>query len=619
MSYKELTADSTGDEVFFLGNEAIARGVIEAGVQVVAAYPGTPSSEIVASLARVTKETGQHVEWSTNEKVAFECATGASFLGCRAFTAMKNVGLNVAMDTLMVVNIIGIEGGFVFLVADDPNCWSTQNEQDGRLLAYVAEIPCLEPSSVQEAKDMTIYAYDLSEKLGRVVMLRTVTRLNHSRAFVRRGSLRKNETIPHYHSQKSSFPALPQHRMLHKERSRWKEVLSDCPFNSLELKTGARVGIITAGNAINYVREAVSLLKLETDISLLKIGVINPLPDDLIKSFLAKHETVLVFEEIEPYIENSVKTLSCDLTSKPQLIGKLSGDLEVPGELTTEKILKVIAKVFDLSVDTPSAPLINGKNELLLNRDPVLCAGCPHMGTFYAIRKVLKKEKVRGLVSGDIGCSGLGLFPNYNLYDSHLCMGASIGIGNGYAATGYRGPIICVLGDSTFFHSGIPALVDAVINKHKITVIILDNAIIAMTGHQTSPCTGLTASGEQTKKLDLAGLVKACGVDHVTIVNPFQVDSMAAAIKKAISYEGPSVVIAEGECAIMAGRKRATRRENWYIDGERCNSCGICVNLLCCPALIKGEHSYFIDLANCAACGICAQVCKRNAIKKEGV
>ena len=484
---------------FFLGNEAIARGVIEAGVQVVAAYPGTPSSEVVATLAKVAKKTGMHVEWSTNEKVAFECAAGASFLGCRAFSAMKNVGLNVAMDPLMVVNITGIEGGFVFLVADDPNCWSTQNEQDSRLLAHAAEIPCLEPASVQEAKEMTVYAYELSEKLGRAVMLRTVTRLNHSRGMAKLGPLNVNKSIPQYHSQKAGFPALPKHRLLHEERSHWQEILSDCPFNSLELKTGARVGIITAGNAANYVHEAVSSLNKANEISILKIGVINPLPEDLIKNFLTAHETVLIFEEIEPFIENKVKVLSCDLNQRPQVLGKLSGELEVAGELTTEKVRNIIAGMLDLSNDT-EYPETSQQNKLLLNRSPVLCAGCPHAGTFYALRKATRKQKVRPLISGDIGCYGLGVFPPYNIFDSHICMGASIGIGNGFAATGYGGPVVCVLGDSTFYHSGISPLVNAIFNKHNITVIILDNAIVGMTGHQPSPSTGMTASGEITKR-----------------------------------------------------------------------------------------------------------------------
>jgi indolepyruvate ferredoxin oxidoreductase alpha subunit len=300
-------------------------------------------------------------------------------------------------------------------------------------------------------------------------------------------------------------------------------------------------------------------------------------------------------------------------------MGKLSGDLEVPGELTTNKVMNLIAQAVNASTAIPSIAAGSPKNELVLDRNAVLCAGCPHMGTLYAIRKAAGKQKVRTLVSGDIGCYGIGVFFPYNAFDSHLCMGASIGIGNGYAATGYRGPIVCVIGDSTFYHSGVSPLINAVFNKHNITVIILDNAIVGMTGHQPSPSTGLTATGESTKKIDLAALVKACGVDHVTTADPFKLDATIAAIKESISYPGPSVVIAKGECAIARGHQQDVKRIPWQIDAALCDACGVCVNLLYCPALTKGENQYFINQTNCAACGICSQVCPKNAILKQEV
>ncbi len=619
MGIKALTNDAPGEKVILLGNEAIARGVLESGVQVVAAYPGTPSSEIVDSLARVASETGQYVEWSTNEKVAFECAAGAAFLGIRSFSAMKSVGFNVAMDPLMVVNLTGVVGGFVFLVADDPNCWSTQNEQDTRLLAHTAEIPCLEPSSVQEAKDMVVYAYELSEKLGRAVMIRTVTRLNHSRAPVTLGPFHRNEQTPSYHSQRAGFPALPKHKLLHEEKHRFREALSNCPFNKLDLKPRARVGVIASGNAVNYAREAALLLRLEGDVSLLKIGVINAPPIDLIQKMLFAHETLVILEEIEPFIENQIRALCYDFSSKPRLIGKLSGDLEIPGELTIEKAVEVLARASDLSPQALSGLSNHPHDELLVTRDTVLCAGCPHMGTFYAIRRASKKQKIRTLISGDIGCYGLGVYPPYNLFDSHICMGASIGIGNGYAATGYEGQIICVIGDSTFYHSGIPALINAVFNKHNITVVILDNAIIGMTGHQPDPGTGLTATGEHTKKLAIAKLVRACGVEDVRIIDAFHMENAINSIKKAIAYKGPSVVISKGECAIITGRKKGITRPKWRIDPLKCDSCGTCVNLLYCPVLTENDETYLINEVLCTGCGICAQVCPKSAIELEKV
>jgi len=613
MSSEALINGSPGEEVLFLGNEAIARGVLESGVQVVAAYPGTPSSEIVDALSRIANQTGQYVEWSTNEKVAFECATGAAFLGVRSFSAMKSVGLNVAMDPLMVVTLTGVAGGFVIVVADDPNCWSTQNEQDSRLLAYAAEIPCLEPASPQEAKDMVVYAYQLSEELGRLVMIRTVTRLNHCRAPVTLGPYHTKKQTPRCNEVRAGFPALPKHKLLHEEKHRFQQALSDCPFNILDLRPEARIGVIASGNATNYAREAIAALGLDNAVSFLKLGVTNPLPEELIKKVLSNHETVVVFEEIEPFVEEKIRSLYYELPSQPRLIGKLSGDLEVAGELTGEKAIKVLARASGLST------LLSHKqptqiNDLVVNRSMVLCAGCPHMGTFYAIRKATRKQKPKVLISGDIGCYGLGLDPPYKLYDSHICMGASIGIGNGYAATGYEGPIVCVIGDSTFYHSGIPALVNAVFNQHDITVIVLDNSIIGMTGHQPDPGTGVTAMGELAPKLDIVQIARACGVQHVAVVDPFQVESSLASIKKAISYQGPSMVIARGECAIITGRNQGEKRTLCHIDPKACDFCGICVNLLYCPALTKGEDSYAINEVLCIGCGVCAQVCPKDAI-----
>jgi indolepyruvate ferredoxin oxidoreductase alpha subunit len=524
---------------------------------------------------------------------------------------MKSVGLNVAMDPLMVVSLTGVAGGFVFLVADDPNCWSTQNEQDSRLLAYAAEIVCLEPASVQEAKDMVIYAYDLSEKLGRIVMIRTVTRLNHSRAPVKFGTIEKSKKNPIYIKQRAGFPALPKHKAIHKEQKFVKEAVNNCPFNKIELMPEAKIAVIAPGHAANYAREALGSLGLDGKISFLKIGVISPLPDNLIRSILIDHKIVIVFEEIEPLVENQIRSLWYETSCKCKVIGKLSGDLEIPGELTTEKAIEVLARFCNVQQRKISNV---DHSALLVKRDTVLCAGCSHAGTFYAIKKAAKKGKTKTLISGDIGCYGLGVIPPYNLFDSHICMGASIGIGNGYAATGYKGPIICVIGDGTFYHSGIPALINAAYNQHNITVVILDNAIIGMTGHQPNPRTGLTAMGKPSQKFDIAQMVRACGVQHVKTVDSFQVKTAVKAINRAILSPGPSVVISEGECALMGGRKLKTKENQWLIDLNKCNACGVCVNFLYCPAIIKDKDSYAISRELCAGCGICAQICPKHAI-----
>jgi len=612
-----LIKNEPGKQELFLGNEAIARGVLEAGVQVAAAYPGTPSSEIVDSLAKVAKETGQHVEWSTNEKVAFECAAGAAFLGVRGFTAMKSVGLNVAMDPLMVVNIAGVEGGFVFVSADDPNCWSTQNEQDSRLLAFCAEIPCLEPASVQEAKDIIPYAYELSEKLGRVVMVRTVTRLNHARAHVELGPLSGEKREARYFGQRAGFYALPKHNQLHDNWDQFMEAAESCPFNELDLKPRADIGVIASGHASRYVHEVLEALNLSEEVSFLKIAAVNPLPKKLIKKILKQHQTVIVFEEIEPHIEDKVKSLCYDFSVHPRVIGKLSGHLEVAGELTMEKVRSVLAAAFDDHAAAAPEPPSEQLNDIVFKRDTVLCAGCSHMGAFYAIRRASKKQRVKVLVAGDVGCYGLGLSPPYNLFDSHICMGASIGIGNGYAAAGYNGAIVCVIGDSTLYHSGIPALVNAVYNQHNITVVVLDNSIIGMTGHQPDPCTGYTAMGDPADKLDIADMIRACGVKHLREVNPFKTDESINTIIESINYNGPSVVITRGECAIAAGRVRKVKRPPYVINKETCDDCGVCASVLYCPAINKTSEGFEINQSLCEGCGICVQVCRKNAILKK--
>jgi len=614
-----LGADAVGVKMILLGNEAIARGVIEAGASVVAAYPGTPSSEIVETLARLAKETKQYVEWSTNEKVAFECAVGASFLGVRSFSAMKSVGLNVAMDPLMVVNLCGVEGGFVFVVADDPNCWSTQNEQDSRMLAAAAEIPCLEPASAQEAKEMVSYAYDLSERLGRAVMIRTVTRLNHSRSIVELGPIYVKQQSPKYHRLRAGFPALPKHQRLHEEAAKLQDVMGECPFNELDMRTGARIGIVGIGNAVNFAVEAISHLGIEKEANLLKIGVINPLPVKLLKEFLRDQDVVVVFEEIEPYVENQIRSLCYDLMHKPRIVGKLSENIEIAGELTVEKAVRVLSQISKGKSDRASEESRSEENKLVLTRDTVLCAGCPHMGTFYATRRASSKTKGKVLISGDIGCYGIGVYPPYNLFDSHICMGSSIGVACGYAATGYKDGIICIIGDSTFYHSGMSALINAVFNNHNITVVILDNSIIGMTGHQPDPGTGVTATGQPTKRIELEEVVKSCGVDFVECVDAFHVKDVIKAVEMAMKHKGPSVVISRGECAIIRRKRKKDTKVNYKINIEKCDGCGVCVGLLYCPAILKEKSEYRIDKLICAGCGICSQICPKKAIEMEVV
>lgn len=610
-------------EEIMMTNEAIARGVIEAGVKVAAGYPGTPSSEIIDTLAPLAAKAGMHVEWSVNEKVAFEVAAGAAFLGVRSFCAMKSVGLNVAMDPFMVTNLAGVTGGFVFVCADDPNCWSTQNEQDSRLFARLAEIPCLEPSSAQEAKEMVKEAYEISEKFEIPVLMRTVTRLNHGRGRVTLGEIFSEKREPKFYRQRAGFHAVPKHKRLHEKYPIMRDFLEKSRFNRLEICPDAKTGIITSGNAYNYVKEAVSLLDLEGKINLLKVATLNPPPDGLLKQILEKSDTVLVIEEIEPYLESHARTLVYELNRKPNIIGKLSGHIPFVGEVDVDSTIELLSKVLNIDLpdelkSQPEITLESFKKEVP-SRNFVFCPGCPHTASFHEIREALQSvSKVRGLIAGDVGCYGLGCFAPYELFDTHICMGASIGIANGLSASQYKDPVVSIIGDSTFFHSGMPALVNAVFNRNNLTVFILDNFIIAMTGHQPDPLTGHTAMGQETKKLVIEDVCRALGVEDVRVVDPFQIDAAIDSIKGAIQHDGVSVVIMRGDCAIMSAKKKKTKKVPLWVDPDECVGCRKCVDGLFCGCIIFENDKSSIDETLCVGCNVCAQLCPTEAIKVKG-
>ncbi len=600
-------------------NEAIARGVIEAGVQVAAGYPGTPSSEIIDTLAPLAEKTGMHVEWSINEKVAFEVAAGAAFLGLRSFCAMKSVGLNVAMEPFMVTNIAGVKGGFAFVCADDPNCWSTQNEQDSRLLARVAEIPCMEPLSAQEAKEMVKEAYEISERFEIPVMLRTVTRLSHSRGKVTLERIPSEKREPKFYKTRSGFIAVPKHKHLHQKYSMLREYSEKSRFNMLALSPKTKVGIISSGNAINYVTEAIRLLGVENKVSLLKIGILNPPPDALLKQMVGHCEKLIVFEEIEPYLESYARALAYEAGNRPTILGKLTGHIPFEGELDVDVVVELLSKVLNRDsnhIQRQHEIVLESFEKEIPRRSLVLCAGCPHMASFFEIREAMKSfTKVKGLVAGDIGCYGFGLDPPYNLFDSHICMGASIGIANGFSATSYKDPVVSVLGDSTFFHSGMPPLLNAVYNQHNITVFILDNSIIAMTGHQPDPGTGFTAMGREARKISIEEVCRALGVQDIRIVDPYQVHEAIRSIKEAIKFDGVSVVIMRRDCPLISAKKPAGRKDPMWVDPAECTGCRECVDSLFCGSLFFENDIASIDDTLCVGCQVCSQLCPSGAIK----
>ena len=615
-----------------LGNEAIARGAMEAGVQVAAAYPGTPSSEILETLAGVAKELDIYVEWSTNEKVAFEVALAASICGVRAMASMKHVGVNVAHEPLMMASYIGANGGLVLLSADDPWAWSSQNEQDTRYIAEQGYIPILEPSSVQEAKDMMADAFELSEEFKHLFIVRSVTRIGHARSDIVLGEISKERRKGYFKKDTSWLVYTPREARINKplmlERfEKVRKAVNTLPYNQLRLADRAKLGVIACGLSYSYTLEAVKWLGIEDQVSILKIGTPHPLPEELVVKLLKSVGEILVVEELDPFVELHVKAIAGEANIPVKIHGK--NLVPVIGELSTRKVTEAIARLIDSKPPVDFAELDKLGQEaapLLPWRPPALCPGCPHRASFYAIKLAAKKvarehgKDVEPIYPGDIGCYDLAYNPPLEAVDIQICMGGSFGIANGLAHV-VEAPIIAHLGDSTFFHSGIPPLINAVYNKANITMVILDNSSTAMTGFQPHPGTGYTATGDETIQLKIEDIARACGVKFVEVIDPFDLKKATATIEKAIRFDGPAVIVSRKLCTVIELREKRKRKEKvipYYIDQDKCNiKCDACIELLGCPAIIKQDGKTMIDSSLCTGCGICAQICPYKAIIEE--
>jgi indolepyruvate ferredoxin oxidoreductase alpha subunit len=628
---KDLTisSDAPGERLFVLGNEAIARGAIEAGVQVAAAYPGTPSSEITETLSRAAKELGIYVEWSVNEKVAFEVALAASICGVRAMAAMKHVGVNVAHDPLMTANYIGAKGGLVLVSADDPWAWSSQNEQDNRYIALQAYMPVLEPSSVQEAKDMMADAFRLSEQFRQLFMFRSVTRIAHARSDLVLGEISKEKRQGKFVKNRDWLDYTPREARLNKplmlERFETiKKAANTLPYNQLKLAKGAKLGIIGCGLSYSYSIEALEWLGMEDRVSLLKIGTPHPLPEELVIELLQSVKEVLVTEEVDPFVELQVKALAGEHNIPVGIHGK--DVLPRIGELSTREVTEAIVKLTGAKSPVDFARLDKLAEEtapLLPWRPPAMCPGCPHRASHYAIKLASKKvarelgKEVEAIYPSDIGCYNLAYNPPLAVADTTICMGGSFGIANGLAHV-VDAPIIAHLGDSTFFHAGIPPLINAVYNKANITMVIMDNSATAMTGFQPHPGTGQTAMGEEAVQLKPEDIARACGVKFVEVIDPLDLKKATSTIEAAIRFKGPAVVVSRRPCAMIELREKRKRQEPivpYTVDQERCSGkCNACIELLGCPAIIKEDGRTVIDQTVCTGCGICAQVCPYRAI-----
>ena len=594
---------------YILGNEAIAYGLLEGGVEAAYGYPGTPSSEIMEKLIGLSLKYGFYAEWSVNEKVAFENAVGSSWGGRRATVIMKHVGLNVAADPFMTLAYTGTRGGFVLIVADDPSSHSSQNEQDSRRYANFARIPCLDPSSVQEAKEMASYAFELSEKFKTPVMLRSTTRISHAKSDVeieedlkpKENSLGEFEKDP---SQWVMVPASARrlHPELNEKQKKIEEELESLPWNRLELSS-SKIGVIASGISYLYTREAIDFLKIP--VSLLKVGTYPP-PVSLINELLERCEKVLIIEELEPVLEEFVRICADSGKRNLRIFGKLTGHIPREGELSVDIVKKALGKVSGRAFKRESDPLEKIK-ELLPPRPPTLCAGCPHRATFYAMKKVFGRNAI---FPSDIGCYTLGL--QMGTVDTCICMGASISIASGLYRSGEKRNIVCTIGDSTFLHTGLPGLLNAVYNRSNIVVVILDNGTTAMTGHQPHPATGITAQGRKTHQICLEHLVKAYGVDYVRTVDPYKLDELIQAFEEAKKCRGVRVIIAKRLCALLA--RKSTPKVKQFKVTESCTRCKRCLEIGC-PALTWDGKKVSIN-EECLGCGVCAQICPTNSIKE---
>lgn len=598
-----------GTRTLLMGNEAVVRGALEAGVEVAVTYPGTPASEIGDTFAALAGKAGLTMEYSVNEKVAFETAVAGSWCGLRSIVSMKHVGVNVAADPLMSLNYAGVEGGFILAVGDDPSCHSSQNEQDSRLYAQMAHMPCLEPSSPQEAKDLTKYAFAFSEKFKAPVMLRLTTRIAHARGDVELGELDRTKREPKFAADRKVRTLLPAnaariHPQLLEKLAAMAKELESCPFNAV-VKKGTR-GVIACGVSFNCVTEALGYLGMD-DISLLKLATTWPLPEGLLLDFLRHCDEVLVVEELEPVTEREV----CRLVNRERLATRVHGKDAVPQfhELSTKKAAAALTALWDAGGLEKAFPTVQIETPPLAVRSPVLCPGCPHRASFFAIRKVVKDA----ILPGDIGCYTLGIQPPLEGVDTCVCMGASIGLASGFSHF-VKEKIVATIGDSTFIHSGLSPLVNALYSGADMTLVIMDNGTTAMTGFQPNPSSGVGSLGSPSPQYLPEKICEGMGVPFVRVVDPFDMESTVNALKEAVELKGVSVVVSRQPCQLLK-RPGKTAKAPYFTDTEKCVGCRICIRKLGCPAISFDEEKKKsrVDALLCAGCGYCVQVCPKKA------
>lgn len=597
-----LLAD--GGKQLLLGNEAIVRGLFESGAGFASTYPGTPSSEIGNLLEKLAEDAGMYFEFSTNEKVAMEVSAAAASSGLRSFVFMKHVGLNVAADPMMTLAYSGVTGGMLILTADDPSAHSSQNEQDNRYYSTLSLLPMVEPSTPAEAKDMVSAAYAISEQTTLPVIFRTTTRVNHARGPVTFGPRSDVKVKGHFDKDVMRFVNVPAAARVNRKRllelnAGAREMSEASPLNFVE--GDGEIGIITSGVSYTYVKEFVS------GASILKLGFTNPLPERKIAEFIRGKKAIVVVEELEPFLEDQVLRICAQNSISVPVYGKRTGHLPMAWEYSPRTLsgLKDIISVSEFRDPLPASSV------KLPARPPTLCAGCPHRGMYAAVKKAVGSRDV--VYCSDIGCYTLGVAAPFNAADFIICMGGGAGAAGGFAQSTDQLPI-AFMGDSTFFHSGIPPLVNALFNNHRIIMVILDNRTTAMTGHQPNPGTGRDFGGISTEGLDIETLVRGVGAKFVRQVDPYDVKAATQAVKDAIDYDGVAVIISKCPCPLDLKKMKLLVPKTCEVDQSKCIRCHLCLKTIACPALIMRDGAVQVDPTQCIGCGMCANVCPRGAI-----
>jgi indolepyruvate ferredoxin oxidoreductase alpha subunit len=636
-SHREVLAPP-GSRVLMLGNVAAARGFLEAGVQFAAGYPGTPSSEILEALALASKayEGAPYVEWSVNEKVALEAALGAAIAGARSVATMKHVGMNVAADPLFSSAYLGVQGALVAVTADDPWMWSSQNEQDNRWYGLHAYIPVVEPTGAQDAKEAARLALEYSAKYRRPFIFRTVTRVAHTRVPVETGHVDPEKLRPRgsFVKDPARWTLIPQYARMHRLEllefwNRVRHELAGFPLNR-SAGGGGGLAVLGAGLGYRYALEAARALGVADDVTIYAVSTTVPLPEPLVEK-LASHGRVLVVEEGDPVAETQLRAELQEMGIEAKVYGKMGREPLLPrhGELGLDKVTAALSKL----TGAPAPSWARGSREEqvavveeLPPRPPVLCPGCPYRSFLYALRRAVNGLRLRPVYSGDIGCYSLAILPPFQMQDTIIDMGASISAGSGMAHVLRGDPsrvVIALIGDSTFFHSGLTGLANAVYNKSPLLVIVLDNYTTAMTGHQPHPGVGVDAAGRPAPSLSIEEAARGLGVEKILVADAFNIRDSEKKLTEALRYvvenRRPAVVVAKGSCILVAlqeARRRGVKPPVYYVDPDRCTGCGICYTAFNCPAISRAaDGKAVIDPALCTGCGECAQVCPFGAFR----